>query len=205
MADYREQKERAVSPVVGVMLMLVVTVIIAAVVSAFSGNMMTGGDDTPKATITGTYSQTKGLAMTHAGGDGLFTADLIILVRLSDEFGYGQSEYGAKNLNMSTITDTKGNYWINKNGVYGVTSWRPGDTMFIRGMCADLALSGLLDDGFKDLEPCYNDNLYMASGGRNFCFIDSINNQFNIGKAITLEVYQKGGKMISSYDMIIEP
>ena len=37
--------ERAVSPVVGVMLMLVVTIIIAAVVSAFAGGM-TGGEST---------------------------------------------------------------------------------------------------------------------------------------------------------------
>lgn len=44
--------EDAVSPVVGVMLMLVVTIIIAAVVSAFAGGV--GGDrsKTPQATLT---------------------------------------------------------------------------------------------------------------------------------------------------------
>ncbi|MDD1686432.1 type IV pilin, partial [Methanoregula sp.] len=34
--------ERGVSPVVGVMLMLVVVIIIAAIVSGFSGNLMSG-------------------------------------------------------------------------------------------------------------------------------------------------------------------
>ena len=35
-----EQKDDAVSPVVGVMLMLVVTIIIAAVVAAFAGGLV---------------------------------------------------------------------------------------------------------------------------------------------------------------------
>jgi archaeal type IV pilus assembly protein PilA len=41
----------AVSPVVGVMLMLVVTIIIAAVVSAFAGGLGGGQQKTPQATI----------------------------------------------------------------------------------------------------------------------------------------------------------
>jgi len=40
-------KDDGVSPVVGVMLMLVVTIIIAAVVSAFSGGMMEGSEKSP--------------------------------------------------------------------------------------------------------------------------------------------------------------
>jgi FlaG/FlaF family flagellin (archaellin) len=44
----------AVSPVVGVMLMLVVTIIIAAVVSAFAGGMADGTDKAPQATIEAT-------------------------------------------------------------------------------------------------------------------------------------------------------
>ena len=43
----KKNSENAVSPVVGVMLMLVVTIIIAAVVSAFSGGLI--GQGTPKA------------------------------------------------------------------------------------------------------------------------------------------------------------
>ena len=37
------ENEGAVSPVVGVMLMLIVTIIIAAVVSGFAGGLMNGG------------------------------------------------------------------------------------------------------------------------------------------------------------------
>jgi len=45
------KKERAVSPVVGVMLMLVVTIIIAAVVSAFAGGLSTGTKTAPVASF----------------------------------------------------------------------------------------------------------------------------------------------------------
>lgn len=43
--------EAAVSPVVGVMLMLVVTIIIAAVVSGFAGNTVSGKDKAPSANV----------------------------------------------------------------------------------------------------------------------------------------------------------
>lgn len=45
------KNERAVSPVVGVMLMLVVTIIIAAVVSAFAGGLSTGSKKAPVASF----------------------------------------------------------------------------------------------------------------------------------------------------------
>ena len=43
----RKNGDVAVSPVVGVMLMLVVTIIIAAVVSAFAGRTVSGGSTAP--------------------------------------------------------------------------------------------------------------------------------------------------------------
>ncbi len=45
------QKDNAVSPVVGVMLMLVVTIIIAAVVSAFAGGMASSQEKVPQASV----------------------------------------------------------------------------------------------------------------------------------------------------------
>jgi len=46
------RRDQAVSPVVGVMLMLVVTIIIAAVVSAFAGGMGTDQHKTPQVTLS---------------------------------------------------------------------------------------------------------------------------------------------------------
>jgi archaeal type IV pilus assembly protein PilA len=47
----KNQKDRAVSPVVGVMLMLVVTIIVAAVVSGFAGGLI-GGNNQKAPTLT---------------------------------------------------------------------------------------------------------------------------------------------------------
>jgi archaeal type IV pilus assembly protein PilA len=58
----RKMKNDAVSPVVGVMLMLVVTIIIAAVVSAFAGGLATGQSKAPAISVSshirndGTYA-----------------------------------------------------------------------------------------------------------------------------------------------------
>ncbi|GAB7016610.1 hypothetical protein JCM10550A_19780 [Methanogenium cariaci] len=72
----------AVSPVIGVMLMLVVTIIIAAAVSAFAGGYADDQKETPVAQIdvqlktAGAYPK---LVFTHLGGDSLKTGDLKII------------------------------------------------------------------------------------------------------------------------------
>jgi len=72
MAPHIHNRDFAVSPVVGVMLMLVVTIIIAAVVSAFAGGLSGSQTKTPVATIVATefhiggtydlYNQTTGFS-----------------------------------------------------------------------------------------------------------------------------------------------
>ena len=47
----REEKENAVSPVIGVMLMLVITIVIAGVVSVIAGGMTEGVNESPTAVI----------------------------------------------------------------------------------------------------------------------------------------------------------
>jgi FlaG/FlaF family flagellin (archaellin) len=51
MRKDHEKNEEAVSPVVGVMLMLVVTIIIAAVVSGFAGGLASGAKSAPQLTM----------------------------------------------------------------------------------------------------------------------------------------------------------
>lgn len=78
------KKEDAVSPIVGVMLMLVATIIVAAIVAAFAGGMAAEVDSSPNIIITGTYSQTDGLILKHVSGDSVSGAD--IYVRPADGF-----------------------------------------------------------------------------------------------------------------------
>ena len=54
--EKKRENDRAVSPVVGVMLMLVVVIIIAAIVSGFPGGLINSNSKAPQATIQATYS-----------------------------------------------------------------------------------------------------------------------------------------------------
>lgn len=192
--------DKAVSPVVGVMLMLVVTIIIAAVVSAFGGGMIQNKDTASSASISGSYSQYNGLVMTHMGGDSLETREIRVIIRPSDEFGRGQGEFGQLLVNMSSITDAYGNRLIDPDyGTYEIMSWRAGESLYVVGG-PDLMNSNII--GSKDYPPCYQTQ--VTGGKGNWCYVTSLNNQINIGKTVTLEIVDTDGQMISSSDMVIE-
>ena len=94
-----KERESAVSPVVGVMLMLVVTIIIAATVSAFAGGLVGTTDKAPQVALDvkinnklvdytddpygygpmGTIGMEPTLAITHLGGDPIDTSRLKII------------------------------------------------------------------------------------------------------------------------------
>ena len=84
-----KERESAVSPVVGVMLMLVVTIIIAATVSAFAGGLVGTSDKAPQAALDikintklvdyGTIGMEPTLAITHLGGDPIDTSRVKII------------------------------------------------------------------------------------------------------------------------------
>lgn len=91
-----KSRESAVSPVVGVMLMLVVTIIIAAVVSAFSGSMATGKEKAPQASLEchitwgdPMYTGSPGPAFTmkHMGGDPINTKDVKLVTSWANASG----------------------------------------------------------------------------------------------------------------------
>ena len=63
-----ERKDIAVSPVVGVMLMLVVTIIIAAVVSAFSGGVAQSTPKAPQVSIGAEVHNASYIIIDHKGG-----------------------------------------------------------------------------------------------------------------------------------------
>lgn len=80
--NYSGLNSEAVSPVIGVMLMIVVTIIVAAAVSAFAGGFANDQKETPVAQIDvqlksgALYPR---LIFTHLGGDFLDTGDLKII------------------------------------------------------------------------------------------------------------------------------
>jgi archaeal type IV pilus assembly protein PilA len=85
----REKGEDAVSPVVGVMLMLVVTLIIAAVVSGFAGGLIKGTKESPDLTMevhivnTGTYLGSGFYATVLGSSEAISTSDLKLVTTWS--------------------------------------------------------------------------------------------------------------------------
>ncbi len=71
--------DEAVSPVIGVMLMIVVTVIIAAVVSAFAGGYSDDDRKAPTAVIS-CEALEGGLLFTHESGDFIDLADVVVVL-----------------------------------------------------------------------------------------------------------------------------
>ena len=78
-----QKNDDAVSPVVGVMLMLVITIIIAAVVSAFAGGVLTDVDAPPQVTfsVTGVIDKITDNDQTNAEPDSPSKANNGIMFR----------------------------------------------------------------------------------------------------------------------------
>jgi archaeal type IV pilus assembly protein PilA len=182
----KENKEKAVSPVIGVMLMLVVVIIIAAVVSAFAGGAVSGVKKVPQATITGKFSISNGLEIIHAGGDGLPAAQTVFLIRDGPMFGETAEKKTVQALNKSLIADSNGNLLDKGDGSSNITAFMSGDTLFISGTNA---ACNLLQPGV------------YTSGASSLC----ISNTTNVGKTFSLEVSDTRGNLISKSDVTISP
>lgn len=89
----------AVSPVIGVMLMLVVTIIVAAAVSAFAGGFASDQKKTPVAQIDVQLKAGQDyprLVFTHLGGDPLKTRDLKIITYFQGYQSYSGAAGGGR-------------------------------------------------------------------------------------------------------------
>lgn len=183
----KKNTETAVSPVVAVMLMLVITIIIAAIVSAFAGGAVSGVKKVPQATITGKFSLSDGLEIIHSGGDGIATSDMRIIVRDGSMFnGQNLEQKTSQVLNRSIIANGKGQYLEDGTGNPGFSSFGSGDSMFITGA----------NSTCEYLQP----GIY-GSNSLDLC----IGNSTNIGKVFSLEVSDARGNLISKSDVTISP
>jgi len=115
-------EDRAVSPVIGVILMVAITVILAAVIGAFVLGLGDSVSETaPSAQIDFDYSGTDDIVLTHEGGDS-FNADNVELVGPdgavnSTEFGGGWDEGETVSAGDSTDTITEGDVGNSENTI----------------------------------------------------------------------------------------
>lgn len=207
--------ENAVSPVVGVMLMIVVVIIIAAIVSAFAGSTMTESKKTPQANIKATFSTTGGMQIIHAGGDTIPVQDLVFMLTLDNSFGTGMEAVSTSIINRTIITDANQSSLFNP--LTGNTlidaSFKPGDTLYVNihdSDCQYLQTSVAPCDrnpisghgiGPGESPACLSGNnvwydvywdgtKYVYPGAKTFwnlCFV----NQNNIGKTFLFTVLDK--------------
>lgn len=162
------KKEDAVSPIVGVMLMLVATIIVAAIVAAFAGGMAAEVDSSPNIIITGTYSQTDGLILKHVSGDSVSGVD--IYVRPADGFSTSYHKLSWKSAS------------IPENAV-----WSAGDIIEVKADEIQPETDGAPDSG--------NDH---KGSDKNWGFNYNESTKKNsVGKSMTVEVH-KDGRIIAS-------
>ena len=204
-----KNNEHAVSPVVAVMLMLVVTIIIAAIVSGFAGGLMKGQTKAPQATIQGKFSVTTGMEIIHAGGDSIPTAGMAITVRNGPTFGPGLDSQTLSVVNMSTVTNSAGTPVLFLNPTtghadgYNITSFNPGDTLYINILNSDPRILQ---------STCYSFHGTYAFDGTHWTFSSPTDtywglnfvNPANIGKKFYISVIDKSsGALISQNEVTI--
>ena len=147
----RKEKDDAVSPVIGVMLMLVITVVIAAVVSVFATGLITSSEPSSnvvislsdhKLTQVGDDYQFSTMTFTHKGGDVLDMSNLKLAL------AYGGDTY----------TFFMGDLWSDypeMAGYFGgaefqdLRNWEPGEKLTF-DLFSDL-YSSPIDFGYSSL------------------------------------------------------
>ncbi|MGM0398027.1 MAG: type IV pilin [Halobacteriota archaeon] len=114
-------ENRAVSPVIGVVLMLTATVIIGGVVASFVTGMGTGLNSAPQATIDFDYDEDTNMTITHEGGESIATDQLLVKVNGTEKDFNGADGDSLSTGDEITVDDVNNNstvrlVWEDSNG-----------------------------------------------------------------------------------------
>ena len=141
-----KQNEEAVSPVIGVILMVAITVILAAVIAVFVFGFGSSESKGPTTSIRVSPNletiNVMDIKIQHNGGDRLVSGDWhlsIVPVGQPPIFRASSSDFGVGDMIITTnVTDGTGNYSVTKSGVYSV----PPSQQFISGGKYDVKIVG---------------------------------------------------------------
>lgn len=171
-------KENAVSPVIGVLLMLTLTLIIAAIVNSYAGGLVDTEPKAPTATLQVSYSQSQGMEIRHVSGDPIPTSSVKLVIHPSETMGKIAGQYTSE-INTLYISDnlSGSTSWIN-----GITSLKPGEIGYVS------------KDDFEE------DHIYREADVPKDYWIS---NSTNVGNTFFLEFYYKN-TMINRNEVLIE-
>jgi archaeal type IV pilus assembly protein PilA len=114
----------AVSPVVGVMLMLAVTVMIAAIVSTYAGGFSGGAEKSPQSSIRASpHLDQDRIYFEHNGGDPFMLSSIKLVLRANDD----KTTLSAGSSLVKNFTE------VGNTGDNPDTTIQAGDTFFIEG------------------------------------------------------------------------
>ena len=212
----------AVSPVVGVMLMLVVTLIIAAIVSGFAGSLTHSVSTTPQAVITAEYSQADGMIITHSGGDSLPLSNVKFSTMPGEVMGSDYAnflyEIGKNGINYTDNSGESKAIMNNATGYYYKSGLMPGEVLTIsQDMSKDYPVTPEELQHLKDADknnPYENYGVVNTNAALNWGYdVDSKRNYFtayefmypeNVGKYFYLIVTDETGATISKTKVTIK-
>ena len=151
--------DNAVSPVVGVMLMLVVTIIIAAVVSGFAGGLSQGNPKAPQMSITAEAHNAAYITVDHKGGDTVSGASITIKTFIPS----GMYKDMSNQVNLKNVTYLPTNEALKTD--WSAKSIQPGDKIKINwaDAFATSSYGGYLAPGIG--EPV-NIEIYDSASGK---------------------------------------
>ncbi|MBQ4134304.1 MAG: type IV pilin N-terminal domain-containing protein [Methanocorpusculum sp.] len=122
---HTSKKEDAVSPIVGVMLMLVATIIVAAIVAAFAGGLAAETDASPNIIISGTYSQTDGLLLKHLSGDSVSGVDIYVRPDQGFSTSYHKLSWKADSISESSVWNAGDTREVSASKIQPMTNGAP--------------------------------------------------------------------------------
>ena len=120
--------ERGVSPVIGVMLMLVATVILAAVVSSFAGSLPSDESKAPQLSISAEAKSGDSIIVHHESGDPIYLGSIEVRTFIP-EGTYADMSYKVDTSKVTEIGNGNGvietgeSFKINWNDAFATSAW----------------------------------------------------------------------------------
>ncbi|SES64933.1 flagellin N-terminal-like domain-containing protein [Methanococcoides vulcani] len=139
--------EKGVTPVIGVMLMIVVTVILAAAVSSYAGSIKTQ-ELPPQATFAVSADASDNLIFIEAlGGDNVYQGNLKIEIASGVPLMSGYANMS--NVDFTPNVDYLGAGGVAKLSVEDYNDWSTGDKIGIKFTGDDIKQSVAIGDSFR--------------------------------------------------------